>query len=431
MRRPRIAKSGAGAAVLGALLIPLSILPIAAAWPLAKREWESFAWNYLDRDPAPAPDVSLAGAFRPLPEYQGAVPVLAYREISSRPGHYRVTAREFARQVLMLKRAKFTAVSPSQYVRLLEGERAGLPVRPVLITFDGARQSSWSAADQVLRRAGYRATMFAAAQDVGSSRYFLSWSELGKAAKSGRWDIQAASPSGNVKAGPGREGPAAVSREWNGKALEPPTRYRRRVSRELLESKRELQARVDGFEPLLFAAPFGDYGRPGATASNDLAAAAFYVPWLRRTFKVLFVQSDPVFSSAADLHGFARRYEVHADTSVARLYRWLDQGLHFEAWTPEERAAHLARRARELAARARCVPAAGLRVAAPAGTQGIAAYAGGELASLDASAPFTVRPEFRDRLGHRVAVVAVRRSGRRTVRSRRVLLLKSCPRAGA
>ena len=89
---------------IGALLIPLSIVPLLAITPAVRSEYRSFVASLQPREPLPAPRLSLdpveAGSWRPLPEYDGAVPVLMYRGINSTGDRWSVTQKQFATQMV-------------------------------------------------------------------------------------------------------------------------------------------------------------------------------------------------------------------------------------------------------------------------------------------------------------------------------------------
>ena len=66
------------------------------------------------------------------------------------PTTTRSASAQFAEQMEMLERAGFQTISIAQYVRFLQGDAAGLPARPILITFDDGRLDSYRGADKVL-----------------------------------------------------------------------------------------------------------------------------------------------------------------------------------------------------------------------------------------------------------------------------------------
>lgn len=328
-------------AVLCVLALPISVVPVVAAKPLIEREYASFQYHHGTREAKPAPRVATPFV-RPLPDYDGAVPVLVYHGINDHEhNRYTVTRKAFAEQMAMLAGAHFRAISPAQYLRYLRGDRRGLPTRPVLITFDDGRFDSFEGADQILRRYRMRATMFVITAAPGSSRYYLNWDQLREMQRSGRWDLELHAHRGhvNIPSGPGKQGPYYANRRFSAGRLESLSAYRRRVSEDVLAGKRIMSQQIPGYRPQLMALPYGSYGQQ---ESNDPSLQRFFRAWLLRNFKVILTQSDPTYSTGRTLGGEARRYEIYPQTTTGQLYHWLDQGLPYRAWTRAERGAHLA-----------------------------------------------------------------------------------------
>jgi peptidoglycan/xylan/chitin deacetylase (PgdA/CDA1 family) len=93
------------------------------------------------------------------------VPVLLYHgigtpsSVTSSVGNYNVTLANFKADMKALAAAGYATVSPDQYVAWLHGVNDGLPVKPVLITFDDAFWSD-TLATPVLAQYGFHAVMF-------------------------------------------------------------------------------------------------------------------------------------------------------------------------------------------------------------------------------------------------------------------------------
>jgi poly-beta-1,6-N-acetyl-D-glucosamine N-deacetylase len=312
------------------LLLPLSLVPIYLALPRLKAEFGS-PQKEMDRSPLPPPDVRLAAAevrrFRPLPLYQGAIPVLAYHGINNHNDVYSVSRRMFMAQVEMLYRAGFRTVSMGQYVRFLRGERKGLPTRPLLITFDDGRLDSYRGADKVLARFGFRATMFVIARAAEKPRsFYLNWKELQAMARSGRWDIQEHAGAGhdNIRYAPGKDGPFYAFRIRTREGDESFGRYAQRVRGDITWARDMLEKHLPGFRPLAFAVPFGNYGQ---LETNDRRIPNFLSHFLRSRFEAVFVIKPAAYTTASTPRYQIGRYEVHTYTTAARLYNWLSERL--------------------------------------------------------------------------------------------------------
>ncbi len=185
------------------VLLPLSVLPLTVAVPMVMNNHRSLV-RYYESPALPAPAHVLSAtqeqAFKVLPAFTGAIPVLVYYGISNRGNGFSVSQRAFAAQMQALKLAGFQTVSIAQYNRLQHGDVSGLPARPILITFDGGRLDSFRGADKVLAREGYRATMFVITGAViARNPLYLSWTELQRMRSSERWDVQPETYRGHVK----------------------------------------------------------------------------------------------------------------------------------------------------------------------------------------------------------------------------------------
>jgi Polysaccharide deacetylase len=335
----------AGLIRIGALLVPVSIVPLLAVTPVVRNEYRSFRSQFGPRKPLPAPKVTLTPAqlasWRPLPEYQGAVPVLLYHGIGDAHDRYTISRKQFAEQMAMLKHANFRTIGVAQYVRLLRGDPAGLPIRPILITFDGGRWNSYQGADAVLARYGFRAAIFPIASRVGNDRFYASWGELRRMRASGRWDVELEAGLGNANVRASADGGRApffanlaVSKKGGRESF---AAFRQRVTSDVSRGMALMRAGLPGWQPQLVSLPFGDYGQ---LDSNDARISPFMRGWLLTRFSALALEGQPIFSTPGDRE--ADRYQVTSATGTGQLYTWLRHGLSYSAWTPHERRAQVA-----------------------------------------------------------------------------------------
>ncbi|MBV9212122.1 MAG: polysaccharide deacetylase family protein [Actinobacteria bacterium] len=310
----------------GLLLLPLSLVPFVFVVPQILG-WHSFLARQSAGHPLPAVRVQLTRAqarrFQPVPLYRRSVPVLLYHGIGDRDDGYAITRRTFAEHMAALARMRFHTITIDQYVRFRNGDAARLPPRPILITFDDGLLDSYRGADRVLAEHGFNAAVFVSTHEVDrrNPRY-LTWSELHRMRDSGRWDVEAGPPDGYERVaydGFGRTASAyAVRRYTEGWGLESLADYEQRVSMELFDVRGTLRAQ--GFEPVAFAVPKGDYGQRG---SNDARIAPLMRGLLHRQFEVAFTQrpdDDPGYTRP---RGDPERFEIHANTTTDRLYMWL------------------------------------------------------------------------------------------------------------
>ena len=312
------------------LLLPLSLVPLFLALPKFTSNGQAMD---PERVPLAAPSLDLSDAqlsrWRPLPAFDGAIPVLAYHGINGRFDHYSISRKTFAQQMEMLDRAGFETVSIAQYVRFLQGDVDGLPPRPILITFDDGRLDSYRGADKVLADHDFRATMFVIVGRVDSGgSFYLNWQELRMMAESGRWDLQEHSGVGHVNVvynAAGDVGEAYAYRRYvKGLGLESFGDYRQRVREDILWGKTTMEQKIPGYTPWTFAVPYGNYGQNG---TNDSRIPEFLNRFLRRNFLAVFLTRPPKFTTAFTPRGKIGRYEIHTVTSADRMYTWLRAGM--------------------------------------------------------------------------------------------------------
>jgi Polysaccharide deacetylase len=286
------------------------------------------ALSLWSTDPTPA------AADASVHNYRGVVPVLVYHGIDAvpRPSEpYSITETEFARQIAMLARDGFHAISIAQYARFAAGDVAGLPDRPILITFDDGRLDSHQGADATLGRYGMRATMFVITANADAAKPgYLSWPQLRAMAAGGRWDLQEHAHAGHVRipTGPGRQtGPYYANLIYRNGTRERFSAFKRRVTSDILAGRRRMAAQISGFEPVAFAVPYSDYGQEH---TNYAPIPAWERGWLQRTFNVFFVQDHRVYNLPGNPIG--QRYGIRAHTTAETLRDWLREALPQSAW---------------------------------------------------------------------------------------------------
>lgn len=105
------------------------------------------------------------------------VPILMYHSVAAdadpayRP--WAVHPERFAAHVAYLREHGYTPLTVSQLVRARAGSGAGLPARPVVLTFDDGLADFYTGAWPVLRRHGVPATLFVVAGRVGRESCWL------------------------------------------------------------------------------------------------------------------------------------------------------------------------------------------------------------------------------------------------------------------
>jgi Polysaccharide deacetylase len=235
------------------------------------------------RTPAPAPAVALSAADReawaPAPPDPGVVPVLLYRGVAP---------KDFARQMALLDHAGYDTITLDDFIGFVKREDVSLPPRPLLLTFDGARLDAWTGSDATLRELDFNAVLFVDVGRVeGGGREYLTWRELNVMQRSGRWDVQLQSGTGNhqIRYGSAPEdvGPFYAYRG----SEEILGGWRERVFSDVTWGEEQLAFRVRDYRPLAFAPPYGNYGQAG---TNDPRIPRELLRRLLQSFEVVFTQ---------------------------------------------------------------------------------------------------------------------------------------------
>jgi hypothetical protein len=231
----------------------------------------------------PAPDVALSADDRAAwaaaaPDGAG-VPVLVFD---------RVEAPELARQLALLDVAGFETITLDELVRFVRRRPVDLPPHPLLLTFADARLDTWAGSDATLRRLGFNAVLFVAIGPIEKGDpEVLTWEELDRAERSGRWDVQLGSGTGDrlIRYGPGRDdvGPFYAYRG----SEEVLGGWRERVFSDITYGEEQLAHHIDGYRPLAFAPPDGNYGQ---VATNDRHIPREFLARALLSFDVVFTQ---------------------------------------------------------------------------------------------------------------------------------------------
>jgi biofilm PGA synthesis lipoprotein PgaB len=285
------------------------------------------------RTPASVPRVGLTADDRrlwaPAPPDRSVIPVLLYHGVAPAGSFSRradaelgIDPEAFARQMLLLKHAGYETITLDEFVRFVEGEEVDLPARPLMLTFDGARADSWTGSDAVLEKLGFNAALFV---DVGRvdarNREYLRWKELDRLQRSGRWEVQLQSGTGHhrIQYGPSPEdtGPFYAYRG----ADERLDGWRERVFSDITWGEEQLSLRVQGYRPLAFAPPYGNYGQAG---TNDPQIPRLLLARLLESFDVVFTQDrSAIASPAAGGAGPHGRIEVTRAVTEEELHTLL------------------------------------------------------------------------------------------------------------
>ncbi|MCV2457893.1 polysaccharide deacetylase family protein [Streptomyces sp. ICN988] len=309
-------------AVVTLCTVAVVALPFAAAW-----QYTDFSRSVSRQADAPGVRSDANGAAASAPAEAPPV-VLAYHDVA--PGadsRYTVTPRRFGQQLTALRRAGYRTLSTEEFTRFLHTGHPPAP-RSVYLTFDDGTHGLWVHADRILAAHGMKAAAYLITGSVGTHRpYYLSWPEIARMARSGRWDFQAHTRLSHRRAAIARDGstaPVLSNRLWVERLgrLETVTEYRRRVAADLDRSIRDITDH--GLpRPRLFAYPFSEptartnLGPDGARTLRELLRTRF-------TASLTNTSSRPrPAGPRAAAAGEVQRLEVTRDTTADGLLREL------------------------------------------------------------------------------------------------------------
>ncbi|MEV8225859.1 polysaccharide deacetylase family protein [Streptomyces sp. NPDC079167] len=319
-------------ALLGLLAVAMVCVPFYGAWRYDEFH-RSLAAQEAPPGPEPGPGRGAAAGGPPSEgRTDGAAPVvLAYHDIGrDSRSRYTVTPEAFDAQLAALAAAGYRTLSSEEFAAYLRGGRAPGP-RSVFLTFDDGAHGLWVHADRILARHGMRAAAFLITRAVGSHRpYYLSWEEIGRMARSGRWDFENHTHDLHRREAvdaAGRTSSALASRLWlaGEERRETAEEYRRRVEADLDRSIGDITRR--GLpRPRLFAYPFSE---TSGRASRSPVTDRMLRTALAERFVAALTNSSgrplPAGRRAAAA-GEVQRVEVTAGTGVrellAEVRRW-------------------------------------------------------------------------------------------------------------
>lgn len=181
------------------------------------------------------------------------IPIILYHNLNPTvPGSMTISPQKFEANLKLLKNNGFTFIPLEEVVAYLQGKRASLPSKPIVLTADDGWESVYTYMYPIIKKLNIPVTLFIYPESISSGKNFLSWDQLKELKNTGLFDIQGHTYSHpNFKIAKRNLSPAA---------------YERFVQKELSISKKILEDKL-GIKVTLLAWPFGIY-------NNDLESAA-------------------------------------------------------------------------------------------------------------------------------------------------------------
>jgi peptidoglycan/xylan/chitin deacetylase (PgdA/CDA1 family) len=284
--------------ILGVLLISISI-SIVIFYPSTKKLLSSsFTVAYYEYNPKNPVKSQIDTSTLPPAE---AVPVLIYHGVVKDWDNDNTKQERFIEQMEALKREGYETISIEEYDLFRQGKFT-LPPKPIIITFDDGRKDSYYTTDDIFKKLGFKATMFAATgPTIEGNSFYLTWDEYRELKATGRWEIEAhGRDSHDVipinKEGAYPDGPEGRYLLWrkylsDKGRLETPEEFKKRVEADYINSINDLKRRL-GVTPHYFAIPLNDFGQQKPT--NYSQAPAFNHEMYAKYFRMAFIiVNDP------------------------------------------------------------------------------------------------------------------------------------------
>jgi peptidoglycan/xylan/chitin deacetylase (PgdA/CDA1 family) len=128
-------------------------------------------------------------ASKPPKKLKFSIPVLNYHSIAVDPDNNAVLdPKKLEEQMDFLAAEGYTTLTLRQFIDIWDG-KAEVPAKAVLLTFDDGYTDNYTDAMPILKKHGFRATMFVSPGMVGQDGYFAEWDQIREMRDNG-WDIQ-------------------------------------------------------------------------------------------------------------------------------------------------------------------------------------------------------------------------------------------------
>ena len=319
-----LAEAGMGMRVtlFATLVLSISIATAAFFTPL-KNLFSSYSIQYYTY--VPAKTVLSAVDTSGMPPAI-AVPILMYHGVNDHLDEVNTTIDNFISHMEMLKRNGYATISVAEYDLWRQGKFI-LPPKPIIITFDDGRKDSYYTTDDVLKKLGFKATIFVATGPAyDANPFYLDWEELRQMKSSGRWEIEAHGRYSHhkIQIAKGATADIQMGRYLTSKLylpdenrIETDAEFKERVEGDYVSGLNDLRVNV-GVNPHYFSIPLNDYGQQ--PISNYVGAVPFNQELIRKYFKLAFIQANssddvssihlPVYNYKSDSSYLTKRIEV-------------------------------------------------------------------------------------------------------------------------
>lgn len=120
-----------------------------------------------------------------------SIPILCYHNFNpTKKGSMNMTPEKFEAEMKILKDNGFTIIPLKEAVAYLQGKRASLPPKSVVLSFDDGWKSVYTYIVPIMKKYDLIATLFIYPQTISEGKNALTWEELKELQQSGMFDIQ-------------------------------------------------------------------------------------------------------------------------------------------------------------------------------------------------------------------------------------------------
>ncbi|MGD8229329.1 MAG: polysaccharide deacetylase family protein [Desulfobacteraceae bacterium] len=235
------------------------------------------------------------------PKGYQTVPVLTYHHFGKNcTSPYCMPAAVFDGQMKYLKKKGYRVITLGMLLNFLRYRHA-LPRKSVVIAIDDGNRSAYTTAYPILRKYGYKATLFIYTDFVGISKGAITWEQL-REMKAAGFEI-----------GSHTKSHSDLTKQGEGESH---AEYKARVEDELLGSKRLLDKKL-GQDTIYLAFPYGRYNERVLAVSEQVGyMLGFSVKRGGNPFFAdpLRLRRDQILKK--EMETFARRLETFVEFSL-------------------------------------------------------------------------------------------------------------------
>ncbi|VVC75452.1 Poly-beta-1,6-N-acetyl-D-glucosamine N-deacetylase [Aquicella siphonis] len=237
------------------------------------------------------------------------IPILCYHNLNPVvPGSMNMTPQRFEEQIKWIKQNGFTVIPLKEAVEYLQGTRASLPEKSVVITADDGWKSVYTYMLPIVRKYKIPVTLFIYPQTISNGKNAMTWDQLKELQQTGLFDIQ-----GHTYSHP--------NFKRTKKKLSRPA-YEKFVKNELVSSKKILEEKL-GTKITFLAWPFGiydDYLEQEAKNADYTMAFSIDAKTANKTYKsmaqprFMIIESQTMKTYAAILKGATAKPRMASTT---------------------------------------------------------------------------------------------------------------------